>query len=70
MLIFYNINIKGIFMGLSGISFGSLLLIAFVAMIFFGPAQLKVIARDLGEALAEFKQGLDRVTRDKSDEHS
>lgn len=46
-------------MGFSGISFGSLLMISFIAMIMFGPAKLKVIAKDLGQALGEFKKGLD-----------
>ncbi len=59
-------------MGFSNISFGSLLMIGFVAMIMFGPAKLKIIARDLGQALGEFKKGLDSTaeklnTQEKSE---
>ncbi|NBW57492.1 twin-arginine translocase TatA/TatE family subunit [bacterium] len=53
-------------MGFSGVSLGSLLMIGFVGLIFFGPSKLKSIAKDLGEALAEFKQGLEQLEEKSS----
>ena len=56
-------------MGFSGISFGSLVMIAFVGLIFFGPERLKTMSKDLGEALAAFKQGLDKqINHDNKNE--
>lgn len=46
-------------MGFSGISLGSLLMIGFVGLLVFGPEQLKVLAHQLGQSIAQLKKGLD-----------
>ncbi len=45
-------------MGFGGISFGSLLLIFFIALILFGTKRLRSIGEDLGEAVRSFRKGL------------
>lgn len=42
--------------GLSGISPGSILLIGFLAVMFFGTRRLRDIGQDLGEAVKNFKK--------------
>jgi TatA/E family protein of Tat protein translocase len=52
-------------MGLAGISAGQLIMIAFVALLVFGPQRLKTISQELGIALAEFKKSFDNTMNDK-----
>ncbi len=47
-------------MGFSGMSYGSWIVIGCVALVMFGPEKMKKMSRDLGEALAAFKEGLGR----------
>jgi len=45
-------------MGLGGISFGSLLLIFLIVLVLFGTKRLRDIGSDLGQALRNFRKGL------------
>ncbi len=45
-------------MGFHGFSFGSLLLIAVIAIIIFGTKRLRNVGEDLGAAVRSFRQGL------------
>jgi sec-independent protein translocase protein TatA len=45
-------------MGLSGISFGSLLIILAVVFIIFGSKRLSRIGQDLGDAVKNFRKGM------------
>lgn len=50
-------------MGFSGMSYGSWLMIGFIALVMFGPQKLKAISKDLGEAFAAFKDGMDKFDK-------
>ena len=45
-------------MSLSGISVGSLLLIALIVLLLFGTKKIRHIGSDLGGAIRDFKHGL------------
>jgi len=45
-------------MGLGGISFGSLLLIFLIIVVLFGTKRLRDIGEDLGQAVRNFRKGL------------
>lgn len=45
-------------MGFHGFSFGSLLLIAIIAIVIFGTKRLRNVGEDLGAAVRSFRQGL------------
>lgn len=45
-----------------GISFGELIIIAIVAVITFGPEQLPIIAKKLGQIVAYFKNTKNNIT--------
>lgn len=45
-------------MSLSGISVGSLILIALIILLLFGTKKLRHIGSDLGGAIHDFKEGL------------
>lgn len=46
-------------MGFGGISFGSLLLICLIVILLFGTKRLRDMGEDLGQALRNFRKGLD-----------
>ncbi|MBM4222570.1 MAG: twin-arginine translocase TatA/TatE family subunit [Gammaproteobacteria bacterium] len=48
-------------MGVSGMSYGSWMVIACVALVMFGPQKMKQMSKDLGEAIAAFREGLSRT---------
>ena len=52
-------------MGFAGMSYGSWMMIGIVALIMFGPEKMKIMSRDLGEALAAFKAGLQNNSPDQ-----
>ena len=37
-------------------------MIGFVGLLVFGPERLKLLAKELGESLGSFKQGIDNAT--------
>lgn len=41
-----------------GLSFGHLILVLVIALIFFGPSRLPSLGKSLGEAIRGFKDGL------------
>jgi sec-independent protein translocase protein TatA len=41
-----------------GLSFGHLLLVLVIALIFFGPSRLPSLGKSLGQAIRGFKEGL------------
>jgi sec-independent protein translocase protein TatA len=41
-----------------GLSFGHLLIVLVIALIFFGPSRLPSLGKSLGEAIRGFKDGL------------
>lgn len=45
-------------MGFHGLSFGSLLLIIFLAVLLFGTKRLRTMGEDLGAAFRSFRKGL------------
>ena len=45
-------------MGISGISPGSLLLIALIVVLLFGTRKLSTVGEDLGKAIKGFRKGL------------
>jgi sec-independent protein translocase protein TatA len=45
-------------MGMSGISFGSLLLIFLIVAVLFGTKRLRGLGEDLGQAVRQFRKGL------------
>lgn len=48
-----------------GISFGSLLLIFLIVVVLFGTKKLREIGQDLGEAVKNFRKGLQEETPSK-----
>lgn len=50
-----RLALKGCCMGLS---FGHLILVLVIALIFFGPSRLPSLGKSLGEAIRGFKDGL------------
>ena len=41
-----------------GLSFGHLILVLLIALVFFGPSRLPSLGKSLGEAIRGFKDGL------------
>lgn len=60
-------------MGLGGISFGSLLLIFLIVAVLFGTKRLRNIGEDLGQAVRNFRKGLqdpnDKTHNDVKEQH-
>jgi sec-independent protein translocase protein TatA len=46
-------------MGLQGISFGSLLVIAFIVLMLFGTKRVRTLGEDLGEVIKGLRKSLD-----------
>jgi len=55
-------------MGISGMSPGSLLLIAIIVVLLFGTKKLRGLGEDLGEALRGFKRGLNEDDKENKKE--
>jgi sec-independent protein translocase protein TatA len=62
-VVYLNFNCGG-FMGLTGISPGSLLLIFLIVVVLFGTKKLQTVGEDLGKALKGFRKGM-RESEDK-----
>lgn len=45
-------------MGIGGVSFGSLLLIFLIVVVLFGTKRLRGLGEDLGQAVRQFRKGL------------
>lgn len=56
-------------MGLGGISFGSLLLIFLIIMVLFGTKRLRNMSEDLGQAVRNFRKGLQDPEETKKSSH-
>ena len=52
-------------MGLGGISFGSLLLIFLIIAVLFGTKRLRGLGEDLGQAVRQFRKGLQEEEKKK-----
>jgi len=46
-------------MGLQGISFGSLVLIAFIVVMIFGTKKVRTLGEDLGEVIKGLRKSID-----------
>jgi sec-independent protein translocase protein TatA len=55
-------------MGFGGISFGSLILILLIVMVLFGTKRLTSIGEDLGQAVRNFRKGLQEPDDSKKDQ--
>lgn len=52
---------------MGSLSITHLLLLAIIALIFFGPSRLPQLGQSLGKAIRGFKQGLDEIDVDPKD---
>lgn len=52
-------------MGFGGMSMGSLLLIFLIVIVLFGTKKLRNMGEDLGQAVRNFRKGLQDETQDK-----
>ncbi len=48
-----------------GISFGHLIIVLVIALIFFGPSRLPSLGKSLGEAIRGFKEGINGLDDSK-----